>query len=255
MLGRVRVGRRSAAWSVMKVAMMQIMLVAALPLVGGGTALGQIAEPAGLNDGQGLVQALPSPPMLDRYLFEQPWPVGVGSAALGVLGATLVLRRGGKVALAAVSVVAGALICGAVFVTAAMVETPREVIGARTRQLVDAVVSADTARTGALLASDVRLVYAGTSPAGLERGAILNRMEAFRNGPLSVRQHSIRRMQAHMDGAQIGRTQVQVMVEPEATRFPTYSWWRLDWRQEPDGEWRVFWIESLAIDGLPRMQR
>jgi hypothetical protein len=61
-------------------------------------------------------------------------------------------------------------------------------------------------------------------------------------------------VQTEFLGPRVARTQILVEVDPEATRFPTLSWWRVDWRRDgPEGEageWTAYEIEPLALPGV-----
>ena len=51
-----------------------------------------------------------------------------------------------------------------------------------------------------------------------------------------------------------GRRAASSEVDPEATRFPTLLWWRVDWRNDAaegvPGEWTAYEIEPLALPGV-----
>lgn len=193
------------------------------------------------------VPALPDPPALEHYALENPWP---GVIALAAFAAALVaVRQGRRWALPA----AGALVllAGGWYAAARATRTPREVLADRTRALIGAVAVGDPGAVGALLAEDARLYAFFTPPEGVERAAILARVESDLNGPYKLRSFSIQRVDAELRGPRVARTHVLVRVEPDQYRFQNLSWWKVDWRL--DGEtWRAFGIEPLAIQGLSK---
>lgn len=190
---------------------------------------------------------LPAPPMLETLLFERPLPALVGlavvAAAVGYAGVSRA-RKPMVVAAAAILLLGAGL-----FATAASVTTDRERVLEGSRRLVDAVAGARVSELDALLDRDARLLYFVT-PAGLDKPGILERVGRDMTGPYRVREHTVQDVQAARDGPDLARTQVKVTVVPESTGFPHLSYWRLDWRRGPDGTWRVFSIEPLAIAGV-----
>ncbi len=210
---------------------------------------------------------LPKGPLLERLLFEQP----LGTAALiGVLGLVgfLAMRRLGKVRQAtAIGGVAGVLALGVV-IASALVTTARERVRVLTREIVQATASVDSPTLVRLLApdacvSDPRGVLSIGFPTVAGRDELLEhivqRMGA--GGPWKLRDWSVGRVEATLDGPQIARTQVRVRVTSEAGaamgfNFATASWWRIDWRRSaPDAsDWQAFAIEPLAWErpGFPK---
>jgi hypothetical protein len=196
------------------------------------------------------VPALPDPPALERYLLEDPfYPV----LLLIVAGVVLFFwlnqaGRGRQALLAAAACLAGA---GAMFTLATLVTTTRETLLARTESLVGAVGRADTAAISAMLGPDVRATVL-SAPQEWNKEAILRQVESNLGpgGRWAVKEAEVVAAAAAVDGPNTGRTQVRVRVTLEALGLPSLSWWRLHWRRDSDGAWRVTGIDVLEVDGV-----
>src|SRR5690606_7680261 len=81
------------------------------------------------------VTPLPDPPPLEWLLLEQPWPLAVALALAGVIGFTLLSRRGRPAAAMAAALACFAAAAG-LWGLATSVATERERMAEATRQLV-----------------------------------------------------------------------------------------------------------------------
>src|SRR5262249_13267256 len=136
-------------------------LAAVLPVV---AVIAPTARAQGpLNQGPG-VQPLPPSPLLERYLFENPWPLVV-ILVLAAVAAFALLNQRGKVKHGAM--VAGTLVIAAagVWLMARAVVTTRESLRKQTYRLIDAVIRVDAARAGQILEPDA-VAYFTEMPAG-----------------------------------------------------------------------------------------
>lgn len=207
---------------------------------------GVVGMPASIG---GNVPALPKPPALEAVVFESPLLAAVALVVVGI-ATVFTLRASGKDRIGVV--IGGAMVvaAGALLVTAAMVETARERMSRRTRELVRATATVDVEALRELLAADARLVGDRVPLVrGLDarsRDEILSLVQTHIGGE-RVDDWAVLKMQAKRDGPNAGRTQTQVRVDAGG---PNFSWWRIDWRMDEDGEWRVIGIEPLFIGGL-----
>ncbi len=197
---------------------------------------------------------LPAAPLLDRLLFENPWPLSIALVVLGV-GAYLVLNSRGKPGKGGVFALIGLLLAAAVWVASSMVVTTRERLELLTKELVAAVATADTTQLDRLLAPDIRL-YAFFATDGIGKDLILDRVrrDFGASGPYRVKEHAVLENDATLDGPRVGRVQVKVRVTSENFGFPNLSWWKIDYREE-GGQWRVTGIEPISIGGLSNARR
>jgi hypothetical protein len=198
---------------------------------------------------------LPAPPFLSHLFLESPAAavtlfLSAAVLAVLVLNSRGLLRRG---------LVIGVLLAGCalgVLVLASVVHTDREAMIDATGALVRAVARADRAGMERLLASDVRLLSRfelgnlRTPATGWDKPTVLQRAVDAMGREYPVQSVEVIDAQAQSFGSGAGRTQVRVRVVPEGWNVPHTSWWRLEWRRDPGGEWRVVTITPLAIDGL-----
>ncbi len=203
---------------------------------------------AALQGGFGMIDPpapppLPSPPVFDRFVLENPWPLAV-LLALGAVGAFITLRHRPP-ARRAFLISGGLLAAGAgVVLAGALVETPRERLRSATLALVSAAARADAEGTGELLAPDAVLYPPGGGSA-LDRDRVMARVREDLGGRWRLREWAVLETQSAASGDS-GRTQVKVRVTPESVGFPNISWWRIGWRRDGAG-WRVISIEPVSV--------
>jgi hypothetical protein len=194
---------------------------------------------------------LPSPPLAERLLLENPVPAVLVALAAGFI-AMWMLRRAGRKRTNLAAAGAGVALAAVAFAVGRMVETPREALKARTRALVEAVAEADSAALDDLLDRSVQVTLSGGGIrlGNLDKREIIARAEDYMRGSYAVESWSVPTLQAAADGPEVGRTLLRVVVTPEATRFPTGSWWAIDW-ERIGGAWRAVEIELLRVNRGP----
>lgn len=192
--------------------------------------------------------ALPSPPLIDRFLFQLPWSLAT-AAALFVLA--IVFARAAALTQqekrTPLRVVAAALLIGAIAVgiLQALVTTKSEAIRNRTDELVNAVALGDLNSLERLLASDATAVYFN-APDGIDKDTIMDHVaRQFGQGrEATVR---IADLSSIADNERFGRSQLRVVVTHDFTAgYPIGSWWRVDWRAKTDGTWEAVKVEALG---------
>ncbi|MBX3358493.1 MAG: hypothetical protein KF745_08695 [Phycisphaeraceae bacterium] len=198
--------------------------------------------------GSSSVPPLPSPPFLAHHFLESPATVAGTFAILGAL-LFFILERRGK---ATYGIAAGGLLVllgAATVLLACSIETTRETLAARTREIIALVARRDSAAVAPALAPDVSLAVLGV-PFRWDRERLLRAVEERLAGDLAIKEHSVTSTSATLDGPDLARTQARIRVNLEAFGMPTSSWWRLTWRHDPDGPWRIIAIEALQIDAV-----
>ncbi len=190
---------------------------------------------------------LPDPPVLEAYLFENPWPlVGLLAVLALIVLVLLVQRDKARLGLAA----AGALVlaAGGAFLTARTVQTDRETIRARAHELVDAVAAVDVGALDDLLAPD--MTYRGIPVASGEwnRQQTIDNVERYIGGVPGLTSHDTRDVQVLLQGPNVAVSQIRVVVVPKTFEVSQGTWWRVDWAREND-RWRVTGVRPLWIAG------
>lgn len=198
------------------------------------------------------IPSLPAPPALGHYLFENPWPAVIALAFGALAAGAVVNRRAG--ARRAWPVAGGLLLLAlAAGVTARLVTTTREALIRRSQALVDAAARADTAALSGMLADDAELRAAFlTSP--WARGRLLDGVRQYLGQRYPIQSHREDSASAAIDGPNAARTQLRVVVRArDATMYdvPVASWWRLEWRRDADGQWRIRGLECLWLSAVP----
>jgi hypothetical protein len=193
--------------------------------------------------------ALPAPPRLANWLFENPWPPAIGLLAFAVLAFFILNSR--SQARQGAMIASGLLLAGvACIATAFAVTTDRERLATRTRELIAATATPDLGRLGPMLAGDVGLTVLGR-PAPHDKEGILGLVGRSMSNEVRVKEHSTSGISAHVDRQGTGKTLVRVRVVADVVGMsdtPNRSWWRITWRKTAEGEWQAMHIEGLQID-------
>lgn len=188
-------------------------------------------------------QPLPSPPVWERYILEQPWPM---VALLGIAMVVVFLKASGK-ARTLVPPLLGLAAIG-VYVASTLVTTANEQIRESTRRLVDAVVGMNTTAVSAELDASAQL-FSHWHNSGVDKDAILAEVERrFKSGgENAIKEHDIIELSSSRDGTRVGRSLVKVRVVSAMGNVPVFSWWLLDYQRASDGRWLVVQIEPQSI--------
>ena len=196
------------------------------------------------------VPALPEPSAFQKFVFEQPLLPAIALALLGVV-LFVGLRNAGKTKAALGACLGLLVVAGGLVATGTLVETERERLLAQQDALVRAVADADLDALESLLADDVRLRARRLSAItnGMGKPAFLTCLRTTTGGAYRVRDYGIIERQGVLDGPNAARTQVYLRVDSESAGG-TFTWFRLAWRRNPDGAWRVIEIEPLFLSGV-----
>lgn len=200
------------------------------------------------------VAPLPEPPLLQRYIFEAPTLPAVGLLVAGVI-VLIALAVRGRVKAGLVAVLGAGVLAGGLFLAGALVETTREAVLERQDALVAATAEVRLGELDALLAVDARVRDSRLGPlrSGLDRGGILSVVDSVLGGRYRVEEIAIIERQAVIDGPNSARSQVYLRVRAGGSGR-TFTWFRVYWRLDPDGEWRAIEIEPLFISGVLRYE-
>lgn len=189
---------------------------------------------------------LPPPGPIEHWVFEQPvLPASVlvfiALAALYALRHSKQFRRVGMPI---------GLLCFAagigVYLLGSLTITDRELLKARSHELVQSVADSDNTALRAMLDDDARLSSIFASAQGADR---IVELTNSRNRGV-VRSAEVGKVNAGLYGPQVASTQVRVRTKGDM--FPSLSWWRIDWTRpnETSEDWVVTHIEPIWIQGF-----
>lgn len=180
------------------------------------------------------------------WVFEQPLVLALALLVAGIVGATLLRRRDqAKQGI----IVGGALFALAIgaFALGTLVVTDRERVEIGSRAFVLAAVEGDLVELDRLILEEAGLAASGKTVAddGRERIQSLSKRQSDAG---MIESWRLSRLQATIDGSNVATTQFRVRATPRGG-MPTLSWWRLHWRRDAQGVWRIGTIDCLAING------
>jgi hypothetical protein len=199
------------------------------------------------------VPRLPDPPLFAHYVLENPWPLTIGLALVGIV-AMLVLKRRGMPAEGTRALGLAFLLAAIVAGLGAAITTQRETLRSRTRELVDLTAEAKTTDLRDLLTEQARVGAFMVHFGGVRgREEVLGAVRRYLGEQIPLESHEIGPVQATIDGPNIARTQVRVWVKPRKDEqkygVATGAWFRIEWRRDGAGPWRASTISIMQIDG------
>jgi hypothetical protein len=196
--------------------------------------------------------ALPSSPVWERYLLENPYPAVI-LLLIGAMVVWRIMNNAMKRREAAIGAAACVVVAGGVFVLARTVETTRERLKGLTFALVRSTAEADIASLDPLLDDKITLFRPGGGPS-LDKGETLERVRNDLGKSFRVKEWAVLELQADVDTPTSAMTQARIRVTLQMSAFPTISWWKLDWRRDAAGVWRVISIDPVSVPQAVRSQ-
>jgi hypothetical protein len=189
---------------------------------------------------------LPPPPALQAWLFERPILSALVLAAFGLAALILLFRRGEQ---KRGLIVGGALIGGAVAIAALgiLVETTHERLIRLSNDLVDAAAEGRVDDAEAMLSDDLVIAMGGTT-LPLSGGTLARQALNGLRDEVRVNEHYVSEESATVvEGGDSGAS--QFLVRATSNAGPGTAWFRLNWRLDASGEWRIHLIEVLRVNG------
>ncbi len=196
------------------------------------------------------IPTLDAPMTASQVLFEQPI-LGAGvCAGIGVI-AFVILNRSGRAKQGLVALAIGVVLAIGAWAAGAFVTTARETIVSHTRELASATATADLPVLERLLAEKTVASNAHPPYRWSGKASVLGAIDRYL-GPDSVRSHTVRSIDATMDGPGLARSLARVSVRAEQSLYdvPISAWLMLQWQTDGDGGWLVTGIDCLRIDGI-----
>lgn len=206
------------------------------------------------GSGAETVPQLAGPPALSYYILENPWPLTIGLAICGVV-AMLILQRRGQPRQARIACILALTLAAIVAGLGVAITTPREVLRARTRELVALTAQARVTELRELLTEKARVGAFGSYFPGVRgREEVLASVNKYLGQDYRLASHEIGPVQAVVDGPNMARTQVRVWVklnkDQEMYGGSIGAWFRIDWMRDGDGPWHATSISIMQIDFL-----
>lgn len=192
---------------------------------------------------------LPAPGALIHYTMEAPTLLAVLFTGLSLAMAWAAFRAG-RTRVAAWLAVLGPLGAVGTVVLAASVETAREIVIGRGLELARTLGKGDPLFAESVLSPTLYLKLGASGGGGAigsdDRELVLRASSLFRD---QVRLEGVATPGGHASADSSSSARTRLRVRTGGGMGPSLSWWQLDWRRDPDGEWRVYTIELLLFNG------
>jgi hypothetical protein len=195
---------------------------------------------------------MPDPPdvnLFTHYIFENPYPLTIGLAALGIVLGWLGLRDGRTDRLQ--WAVVPLLLAAATFITGLIVTTAGEQARAVTRKLIDAGVENDLVTAVDLLSDDVTFHFAKPENPGYDKDFIIEGLD-WLTKRFTIEKNSITMLKAYTESSTKATVHAACFTElAEGYGYPSPSQWVLEVERQDDGEWKVTDLTCVSIAGNP----
>jgi hypothetical protein len=197
---------------------------------------------------------MPEPPdhsLVGHFLFENPWPVGLGLFALAVLVGGLGVREGRldrlRLALLPLVLGAGVLATGWAVVTSG--ERARSVL----RDVVDAVVTNDLVGAMRFFADDVRVHLGSTRNVARDLDFVRTGLDAL-SRRFAIEDNRITRLRAYSTGGDTATVHMACWTTTGRSG-PAPSQWVIEVEREDDDAWKVSRLTLISVNMSPPPSR
>ena len=198
---------------------------------------------------------MPDPPsvgLLTRFLFENPYPVGLVLLAVagGLLWTGLREGRRERLTIAVIGIALGAavLTIGAVVVTSG--ERSRKV----TIELVEAAVAADVVAMMSLFADEATMAFGSPTNPGFELD-YLSREASRLESQYRIESNSITRLEAYTVSKDSAIVHLACRTTVERGYGPTPTQWVLQIQRQSDGTFKIVHVTWISLAGNPPPRR
>ncbi len=191
---------------------------------------------------------MPEPPAVGwvtRFLFENPYPVGVTLLLVAAAMAWRGMREGRANVLKAAIVVAP--LGGAVLLTGALVTTSGEHAKRVTRDLVDAAVASNVSAAMKCLASDATLSFGSPKNPSFDVNSIQQRLQRVLPR-YQIKSNRITMLKGYSESWDAAVVHLVCWTEVEQGFGPMISSWVLRVEHQPDGWWEVTHLTCVSIN-------
>lgn len=189
---------------------------------------------------------IPQSSLLSRYLLENPWPLGVGLALIGVVCIYLALTRDDRRLLqkGAITFAVGGLILA----IGSFVQTNAESAAHATRQFVNSAAEGRIDDMIDMLDSNATLHIGRPENTGRPFDELAEELRML-EGPHRIVTNRISSLTFGSDTADTAVTRFSCVTETESSYGPVPSRWMIEWRKDELGRWAVRRITALKIAG------
>ena len=192
---------------------------------------------------------MPDPPhvgLVTRYIFENPFPLGVGLVLLAVILAWLGMRdgRADRVRVASVPLLLGAAVLIAGFAVVTAGEHARSV----TRKLVAAAVANDLTGAARLVAPDATVHFGSTRNIGLDRNAIFDGLARLAD-TYAIQDNTITMLRGYTQSRDAATVHLACWTSAGDYGGYTPSQWVLQVERQDDGTWQASRITCISVSG------
>lgn len=198
---------------------------------------------------------MPDPPsvgLVTRFLFENPYPVGLVLLAVagGMLWTGLREGRRQRLTIAAIGIALGAV----VLTIGAAVVTSGERASKVTIELVEAAVAADVVAMMASFADDATMAFGSPTNPGFDLD-YLSREASRLESQYRIESNSITRLEAYTVSKDSAIVHLACRTTVERGYVPTPTQWVLQVERGDDGTFKIVHVTWISLAGDPPPRR
>jgi len=190
----------------------------------------------------------PSPPLMDRLLFESQVVVPVAVLILAVI-IGFGLGRAAKGREGWIVIGVGVVLAVGIAISSRVVETDREEIRRLTVEFIDGVMENDRARVEGLLGPRLTIAAGGSSAPMDARRFILDQVERV-SAEIERYATNVQESAVTVKDA-AGKSKFAFSVLQSRGYGFGVTTWVLDWQKSPSNGWQIDTIDLVALNGNP----
>ncbi len=189
---------------------------------------------------------IPQSSLLSRYLLENPWPLGIGLALLGMICIYIAMTRDDRNLLqrGAIALAGG----GIILAIGTLYQTTAESAATATRTFVNAAADGRIDDMIDMLDSNATLHVGRPGNTGRPFDQLTEELRAL-EGQHRIVANRISSLNYGSNASDTAMTIFSCVTETESSYGPVPSRWMIEWRRDDTGRWTVRRITALKIAG------
>lgn len=191
---------------------------------------------------------LPSSNLLNQWILENPWPMGITLLVAGAALAWTGLRGGmrERQRWAIVPCVLGASVIG----LGLLIKTAGERAAEVTRAFVEAVVAEDVIAADRLLAPQPALALGSPMNPGYDAAFLRERLD-FVADRYDIETNTITRLDGSTQSGSVGVVRLSCLTRESGLPYPMASQWQIRVERQDDGAWKIAHITFVSLNDQP----
>lgn len=183
---------------------------------------------------------------LTRYVFENPWPLGITVALAAIFVGWRGLSSGERAPRQTAAILAAAAF--GVFLLATLITTAAERGEAVVRELVSRAERGETSRMLDLFSPNATMSYGRPENPGVDFNEIRAALSTL-EGRFRITSNRVTQLEGNSEASGVATVLLTCLTDVEAGYGTTPNSWWLKLAEQPDGSWKIERLAFLKVAG------